>query len=31
MRKEDVPVDAEDWHGVKGKMQYFSEEPGRGD
>ena len=31
MRKEDVPADATDWHGVEGKMQYFSEEPGKGD
>lgn len=31
MRKEDVPEDAEEWHGVEGKMQYFSEEPGKGD
>lgn len=31
MRPEDVPTDAEAWHGVSGKMQYFSEEPGKGD
>jgi len=31
MRPEDVPEDAEQWEGVEGKMQYFSEEPGRGD
>ena len=31
MRPEDVPEDAKDWHGVEGKMQYFSEEPGQGD
>jgi len=31
MRPEDVPDDAEAWHGVEGKMEYFSEEPGRGD
>ena len=31
MRKEDVPADAEQWHDVKGKIQYFSEEPGKGD
>lgn len=31
MRKNDVPEDAEQWHGVEGKMQYFSEEPGKGD
>jgi hypothetical protein len=31
MRKEDVPEDADSWHGVEGKMQYFSEEPGKGD
>jgi hypothetical protein len=26
-----VPTDAADWHGVKDKMKYFSEEPGKGD
>jgi len=31
MRPEDVPDDADVWHGVEGKMEYFSEEPGRGD
>jgi ferredoxin len=31
MRPEDVPADAEQWHGVADKMQYFSEEPGKGD
>ena len=31
MRPEDVPEDAEAWHGVEGKMEYFSEKPGRGD
>lgn len=31
MRPEDVPEDAKAWHGVVGKIQYFSEEPGRGD
>lgn len=31
MRKEDIPVDAVDWHGVEGKMKYFSEQPGKGD
>ena len=31
MRPEDTPEDAKDWHGVEGKMQYFSEEPGKGD
>jgi ferredoxin len=31
VRPEDVPEDAEEWHGVEGKMQYFSEEPGKGD
>jgi ferredoxin len=31
MREEDVPADAEKWHGVKGKIKYFSEEPGKGD
>ena len=31
MRSEDVPPDAEDWQGVEGKMEYFSEAPGKGD
>ena len=31
MRPDDVPADAESWHGVEGKMQYFSEKPGLGD
>ena len=31
MRPEDVPEDAEAWQDVEGKMEYFSEAPGRGD
>ena len=31
MRPEDVPEDAKEWHGVENKIQYFSEEPGKGD
>ena len=31
VRSEDVPVDAAEWKGVEGKMQYFSEAPGKGD
>ena len=31
MRPDDVPADAEQWHGVADKMQYFSEKPGKGD
>jgi ferredoxin len=31
VRPEDVPEDATEWHGVEGKMQYFSENPGKGD
>jgi len=32
MRPEDVPEDAEQWHGVPNKFeQYFSEKPGKGD
>lgn len=31
MRKDDVPADADKWHGVEDKMQYFSEAPGNGD
>jgi ferredoxin len=30
-RPEDVPEDADEWHGVSDKMQYFSESPGKGD
>lgn len=31
MRPEDVPPDAEDWQGIEGKMEHFSEAPGKGD
>mgnify|MGYP000677375175 CR=1 FL=1 len=32
MRPDDVPEDAEQWHGVPNKFeQYFSEKPGKGD
>ncbi len=31
MRSEDVPEDAEQWRDVEGKMEHFSEAPGRGD
>ena len=31
MRPEDTPADAKDWHGVKGKIKYLSENPGKGD
>ena len=31
MRPEDTPADAEQWHGVENKMEYFSEAPGKGD
>lgn len=31
IRPEDVPADATQWHGVKDKMQYFSDLPGKGD
>ena len=31
MRPEDVPEDADEWHGVENKMEYFSEAPGKGD
>lgn len=31
IRPEDIPADAKQWHGVKDKIKYFSEEPGRGD
>ena len=27
----DVPEDADEWRNVEGKMQYFSEAPGKGD
>lgn len=30
MRPEDVPTDAEAWHGVENKIEYFSEAPGKG-
>ena len=30
-RDEDVPADVSDWEGVKGKMEHFSSNPGRGD
>ena len=30
-REEDVPADVKDWEGVKGKMEYFSDAPGKGD
>ena len=30
-RKEDVPADQEKWRDVKGKLQYLSENPGKGD
>jgi ferredoxin len=30
-RKEDVPKDQEKWTGVKGKLKFFSEKPGKGD
>lgn len=30
-RLEDVPADAEQWHGVEGKIKYLSELPGKGD
>ena len=30
-RPEDVPKDQEKWRGVKDKMQYLSEKPGKGD
>ena len=30
-RSEDVPPDAKDWQGVEGKMEHFSEAPGKGD
>ena len=31
MRKDDVPTDAKEWHGIKDKIKYFSEQPGKGD
>ncbi len=31
IRPDDVPKDAHDWQGVEGKMEYFSEAPGKGD
>ena len=31
MRPEDVPPDATDWHDVEGKMEHFSEAPGKRD
>ena len=31
MRPEDVPTDANEWQGIPDKMQYFSENPGKGD
>jgi hypothetical protein len=31
MRSEDVPEDADEWHGVENKMEHFSEAPGKGD
>ena len=30
-RDEDVPSDVKDWEDVSGKLQYFSESPGKGD
>jgi hypothetical protein len=30
-RAEDVPQDQEKWRGVKDKLKYFSEKPGKGD
>lgn len=29
-RAEDVPEDAESWHGVENKINYLSEKPGKG-
>jgi ferredoxin len=29
-REEDVPKDQEKWRGVKDKLKYFSEKPGKG-
>jgi ferredoxin len=31
IRPEDVPADAEQWHGVEDKIKYLSELPGKGD
>ena len=31
MRPEDVPPDAEEWQGVEGKIEHFSEATGKGD
>ena len=31
VRSDDVPKDAEEWHNVEGKIQYFSDKPGKGD
>ena len=31
MRDEDVPADVKDWECVKGKMEYFTDAPGKGD
>ena len=31
MRPDDVPPDADAWHGVEGKIEHFSEAPGKGD
>tara|TARA_B100000686_G_C16599643_1_gene867933 strand:+ start:507 stop:848 length:342 start_codon:yes stop_codon:yes gene_type:complete len=30
-REKDVPEDNEKWRGVKDKLKYFSEKPGKGD
>ena len=30
-RKEDVPTDQDKWRGVKDKIKYLSEKPGKGD
>ncbi len=31
MRPEDVPADADKWHGIEGKIKHLSEKPGKGD
>jgi len=31
MRPDDVPADAHEWQGVQGKLEHFSEKPGKGD
>ena len=31
MRPEDVPADADNWHGIEGKIKHLSEKPGKGD